>query len=267
MWGSAPYQSLYQRAPGALWTAVAMPEWILVIAAFAGLSLLGTLWRPLLLAVPLFALSILAYVIQAALGASNATFASSPRLLTARMRLRALTAVLHLIQPLARLYGRVQNGLAPWRRPGAPTVPPPWRWTKAIWSTCWQDPDRRLHSMEAHLRIVGAAVRRGGDYDRWDLEVAGGVFGAARVLMAVEDHGGGNQLVRLRWWPKLPRGAVILSVLFAALAGGAAAAHAWSAASILGAIVLGLASRMVLDCGAAGSAVVRALGHQPTREA
>jgi len=267
VWGSAPYQSLYQRAPGALWSAVAMPEWVLVIAALGALSLLGTLWRPLLLALPLFALSLLAYVIQAALGAAHATFPSSPTLFTARIRLRVLTAALHLIQPLARLHGRLQNGLAPWRRPGAPSLPPPWRWTTAIWSTRWQDPDRRLQSMEAHLRAVGAAVRRGGDYDRWDLEVAGGVFGAARLLMAVEDHGGGNQLVRLRWWPRLPRGAVILIVLFAALASGAAVAQAWSAAAILGAISLVLASRVFLDCGAAGSAIARALRQLQTREA
>src|SRR5438093_223814 len=164
VWGSAPYQSLYQRAPGALWTAVAMPEWVLVIAALGALSLLGTLWRPLLLALPLFALSLLAYVIQAALGAAHATFPSSPTLFTARIRLRVLTAALHLIQPLARLHGRLQNGLAPWRRPGAPSLPPPWRWTTAIWGTPWQEPDRRLKSMEAHLRAVGAAVRRGGHY-------------------------------------------------------------------------------------------------------
>src|SRR2546429_523414 len=39
--------------------------------------------------------------------------------------------------------------------------------------------------------------------DCWDLEVRGGFFGAARLLLAVEDHPGG-QLVRLRSWPDVP---------------------------------------------------------------
>src|SRR2546426_6284757 len=30
---------------------------------------------------------------------------------------------------------------------------------------------------------------RGGEHDRWDLEVRCGFFGAARLLMGVEDHG------------------------------------------------------------------------------
>jgi O-antigen biosynthesis protein len=265
VWGSAPYQSLYQRAPGTLSMAVAMPEWVLVIAALGGLSLLGALWRPLLLALPLLVLSVLAYVIQAVQGAARATFPSSPALLRTRVRLRLLTALLHVMQPLARLHGRLQNGLAPWRRPGAPTIPPPWRWRTTIWSRHWEDPDRRLQSMEVHLRALGAAVRRGGDYDRWDLEVTGGVFAAARVLMAVEDHGAGHQLVRLRWWPRLPRAVVILTALLAALAGGAAFAGASAVGAILGTLALLLVVRMVVDCRGAVAAIVRALRLDNTR--
>ena len=38
----------------------------------------------------------------------------------------------------------------------------------------------RLQAIEASLRARGARVRRGGAYDRWDLEVRGGLLGAAR---------------------------------------------------------------------------------------
>src|SRR5207247_1896737 len=72
----------------------------------------------------------------------------------------------------------------------------------------------------------GAGVRLGGDYDRWDLEVSGGPLASARLLMAVEDHGGGSQFVRFRWRPHGSRGGVLLTALFAALPRRAPAARA-----------------------------------------
>src|SRR5439155_8079883 len=87
-------------------------------------------------------------------------------------RPRALTAVLHCLQPLARLLGRVEHGLTPWRRRGdvGPALPWP-RTFAAARSGRWQDVTEKLGSMETALRESGAVVRRGGDFDRWDLEV------------------------------------------------------------------------------------------------
>src|SRR5205085_10029400 len=120
--GTAPFQALYQPAPTVLAALVMMPEWYVVIAALAGLAVLGTLWAPLLLSVPLLALAVGAPLAQAGLGAAHATFPPplggdrTPRSRVAHARLRALTALLHLLQPLARLRGRQQHGLTPWRR-------------------------------------------------------------------------------------------------------------------------------------------------------
>ena len=30
---------------------------------------------------------------------------------------------------------------------------------------------------------------QGGDYDRWDLEIRGGLLGSLRTRMAIEEHG------------------------------------------------------------------------------
>jgi hypothetical protein len=64
---------------------------------------------------------------------------------------------------------------------------------------------------------------------------------AARIIMAVKDHGAGTQFVRFRSWPTCSPGAVVLTLLFAALSAGAALDHAWAAATILGtcAVLLG----------------------------
>jgi hypothetical protein len=84
------------------------------------------------------------------------------------------------------------------------------------------------------------AVVCGADFDRWDLEVRGGLFGVARVLTTVEEHGGGRQLVRFRIWPRVSRGATVLTLL---LAGVGVVAAEYVAA--IPAVVLGLAAVLV----------------------
>ena len=66
----------------------------------------------------------------------------------------------------------------------------------------WQAGDERLKALESALRGRGAAVRRGGDFDRWDLELRAGMLGSVRIDLVVEEHGQGKQLVRFRAWPR-----------------------------------------------------------------
>jgi GT2 family glycosyltransferase len=261
IWGSAPFQSLYAPAPSALWSLSLMPEWYLVILAFAALSAPGILWRPLLLALLPLALAVGALLAQAALGAARASFTSTPRSRAAWLKLRSLTAVLYLLQPLARLYGRLRYGLTPWRRRGAPGLSLPRPRTSALWSERWRAPTERLHAIEAALRAAGICVRRGGDYDRWDLEVRGGILGTARMCMATEEPGAGRQLVRFRLWPRYSAQGPVLALLFAALSTGAALDHAWAASALLGVVAMLLALRTLQECATAMAAVLRVLEH------
>src|SRR3990172_4925700 len=57
-WGQAPFQSIYERAPSTLLSLPLMPEFYLIVLVLLGCSALGALWRPLLLALPLLALSL-----------------------------------------------------------------------------------------------------------------------------------------------------------------------------------------------------------------
>jgi GT2 family glycosyltransferase len=255
-WGSAPFQSLYQPAPGILQSLLLMPEWYLVIAAFAVLSVLSVLWAPLSFALPLFMLAISAPLVQAGLSAARASFAGRPRL--GLLKLRILTAVLHLLQPLARLCGRLRYGLTPWRR-DAPGLSLPRPWAIALWTEQWRDPPERLRMIEASLGASGASVLCGGDFDHWDLEVRGGILGAARLLMAVEDHGAGAQFVRFRCWPICAPGAVALILVLAVLATGAAFDHAWTVAGVLGAAALLFTLRTLQECAGATTAILQAL--------
>src|SRR5207249_11367721 len=138
-----------------------------------------------------------------------ASFPDAPPSGAALLKRRLLTAALHLVQPLARLRGRLKEGLTPWRCRGASQLAPLWSVTSSMWSEHWQAPDQRLNSIATALRLEGGCVLRGGEHDRWDLEVRCGGLGAARLLMGVDDHGGG-QFVRVRVWPDV---AAVVSVL------------------------------------------------------
>ena len=263
IWGVAPYQSLYEPAPSLLGALPQMPEWYLLIVILAALSTVSVVWSQLRLLLPLLVGVVLPSLALASLSAARASFNEAPLRSSARLKRRLLTAALYLLQPLARLRGRLEYGLTPWRRRGAPGLVSPWR-TFAIWSERWQDPDQRLHRIEMDLRAAGAGVRLGGDYDRWDLEVSGGPLASARLLMAVEDHGGGSQFVRFRWRPHGSRGGILLTALFAALTGGAAAAGAWVAGTILAAATLVVALCGVLECARAAALIARAVGQTRT---
>jgi GT2 family glycosyltransferase len=262
-WGVALFQSVYEPVPGAILSLPLMPEWYLAVMALAVLSALGFLWTPLLLALPLLALALAAPLIQASLGAVRAHFASKE---WPSSRMRALTAFLHLLQPLARLRGRIRFGLTPWRRRGRPALSLPRTLVATIWSETWRPPTEWVRSLEGALRRDGAVVLRGGDYDRWDLEGRGGILGTARVRVAVEEHGAGRQMARVRIWPRWPVVGAAVAALFAGLSGTAAADGAWIVCGVLAAAAGLIALRMMQDAGAATSAFARALVRLRERE-
>lgn len=259
VWGSAPYQSLYERAPAALLGLPLMPEWNLVIAALALLSLLTLSWPPLAWALPLLALAVLAPLVQAVRSAAHAELPKGLGRFD-RLQRRALIASLHLMQPLARLTGRVAHGLSPWRRRCAPGQARAFHIIESSrWSEMWRPSAEWIEEIEGALRVDGVRVRPGGDFDAWDLEASCGALGAARALFAVEEHGAGRQLGRWRATPRASRPALAGATLFAALAVGAALGHGWIAAGVLAAAAAALAWRIAADCALAVGAFERGL--------
>ena len=115
-WGTGLFQSIYGPRSGLLESLPLMPEWYLVIFVLAALSAAGALWAPLLLALPLLGLAVAALLFDGALGGARAVFQGTPR---TQLRLRVLTAMLYFVQPIARLQGRMTNGLTPLAPPRA----------------------------------------------------------------------------------------------------------------------------------------------------
>lgn len=258
-WGMAPFQSEVELPSARLVQLAAAPEWYLIIGALGAVSLLGTLWTPLLAAVPLVVLSTAAAVANALGGVRSAAFGDEGRRRGRRLSLQALTLALHLLQPAARLTGRLGQGLVPWRRPRLHGFAAPIARERELWSEAWQAPEQRLGRVEAALRDRGGRVRIGGPCDRWEMEVAGGALGAARLRTAFEDHGRGRQLLRLRVYPRVPH-ALAPIVTGLALAGAVAAdQQAWLVAALLMTLAVSLATAAVFECGIATAGALSAM--------
>jgi GT2 family glycosyltransferase len=262
-WGAAPFQRLYQPMPSALYSLSLMPEWYLAIPVLAALVALGAVWTPLLLAAPLLAVTTLAPMVQAWCSTTRVCFPSvspAPRCLR-RFGLRLLTALLHVLHPVARLSGRLQSDVC-WTgsRDMRPCFPRPR--SLARWTERGEAADARLRRLEQALRADGATVRRGDDWDRWDLEIICGSLGAARLVVAVEDHGAGNQLVRSRWWPSVPATVLALTGGLSVLSVAAVLDGAGSVAAILGAGAFWLAFRAGRQCGSAIATIEHAICQQ-----
>ncbi len=93
-----------------------------------------------------------------------------------------------------------------------------------------------LRALESALRARGAIVRRGGDYDDWDLEVRGSLFGGVRVCTVAENYGPGKHMLRVRsrlWFSIHALGTTLLFMLPSV---GAAIDRATRPAAILGAL-------------------------------
>jgi GT2 family glycosyltransferase len=258
-WGGAPFQSVYSPSEEGLWSVPLMPEWYLLWVALAGLGVLGALWAPLRLAWAVLGVALTASAIQAASSAGHASFSSELR--GGHARLRALVFLLHLLQPAARLLGRLRHGLTPWRERGRVLLPFISRAREtAVWNAeGWREPEVWLAAIEHALRSHRVRVLRGGAYDNWDLEVRSGLLGAARVRMAVEEHGLGRQLVRFRTWPRCAPGRLMPIFVLCGLSSAAVVDGALAAAGVLG-VLAGVLTLYAFDgCAVASAAIQHAL--------
>lgn len=117
-----------------------------------------------------------------------------------------------------------------------------------FWNEEWKSSEQRLETVEKALYAENAAVARGGDFDRWDLEVRSGLVSSARTCMAIEDHGSGRQLIRFRSWPKINPPFLFAITLFSSLAILAAIDQAWIAVLILGIIAITILALGLWNC-------------------
>ncbi|HVH15551.1 MAG TPA: glycosyltransferase [Candidatus Angelobacter sp.] len=245
VWGSAPFQSLYGRS-SSIWSLTLMPEWYLIIGLLALMFILTIGWVPMVIFGTLLTMALALPIPQAALNTSGARLSNSgSRWQTLRSRTTVL--ILHLLQPVARLVGRLEGGLTPWRRHGGRGTLRILPLKMKIWCDQWEAPEMVLGEMLERLRKAGAIVRTGGIYDSWDLEVQGGLFGGSRLLLATEDHPPRKQLQRYRVFPVFSITSLLISIPFAAISVLAGVFGAW-VQSIASGLVVGIVlSNAIID--------------------
>jgi O-antigen biosynthesis protein len=253
-WGSAPFQSaeIFQSD----WASLPLtPEYYLLIAGLAAASLLGLIFTPLLLLLLPLALAIALPIWTAVKRAS--AIPSKPKF---SRRWRTMVGFFHLLQPLARLCGRFAGGLHPWRNWRASGFAFPRLRGFTIWSKMGTSSQERLAALESTLHAHGYMLRRGREFDRWDLDLRIGFFGGAKLWILAEEHGEGKQLIRLRLRPTCKSSGLII---LAGLSGDALLAsfdELWLPAAIVGTIAIVLALETLRECGAAIAAFLSALG-------
>ena len=199
-WGTALFQSVYQPAQGFLNAMPLMPEWYLFSALLATTALLGILWAPLLWVWPLFLASLIIVLIQAAISAKKNVLLHS--LEQKHIKYRVLITVLHIVQPMARLYGRLTHGLSPWRNKKANIkTAVKYAFNKKLfthWSEEWNSTEFYLEHIEKRLIKLKTRVKRGGDYDAFDIQATNTLFCTTKGVLAIEEHGSNKQYLKFR---------------------------------------------------------------------
>jgi cellulose synthase/poly-beta-1,6-N-acetylglucosamine synthase-like glycosyltransferase len=255
VWGSAFFQRLYEPAPSSFETLLLMPEFYLVIGAVAALAFLGV---SLVIALPLLGFLLGLLLFQAIRSAAGAKFARPPMSRWDRLKLRTLVAGLHLLQPLARLGGRLRRGLTPIQIGGLTNWAFPRTHTAAIWSEEWKPALTWIEIFKSALTAEGARPVCGGPTDDWDFETQTGLLASARAAMAVEEYGRGRQFVRFRVSPSWRRAVPVVFVP-AAAAAVAVSQASWFAGALFGAAALVSAALACCQCGTAVGKIVHAL--------
>ncbi|MBT8250464.1 MAG: glycosyltransferase [Acidimicrobiia bacterium] len=253
VWGQAPFQSVYDSQLGRIASLLLAPQIVLYMMALAVLAIAGVASRPLLWAAVPLALILSAVVTQAVASARRSTFPPHTLERHGRRRLIAITAMLHILQPIARLWGQLRP--APVHRPAGRRAYFGLSWPLPkkllLWTDDWQPDGHRLMTLETDLMSEGAEVIKGSAVARWDLEIRTGSLGRGRICLASEDHTEGHQLVRVRVWPHVP--AITIGILIAMATGSVIAAvdSAWFVAWAFGSAFLGISTLALLQCSSA----------------
>ncbi|MFC1776780.1 glycosyltransferase, partial [Pseudomonadota bacterium] len=261
-WGVAPFQSIYEPAPGLLRSLPLMPEWYMLCWLLGFLSLLGLLWQPLLWTLPLLAIAVTASAVQSVNAAMKAEFPTHWPSRWQCFKLRCLSAWLHSLQPLARLIGRFSHGLTPWRMRNGLTrkIFRISRLRIKIWSEHWRSNSDWLSILQQRMQDDGIRVMSGGEFDSWDFEVKTGLLGSARLLMAAEEHGGEKLLLRFSVKSVCARWGQMVTGIFLVIGTIAFFDQAWFVAGILGAMAALLIFRTRYEAATAVAVFKASLG-------
>jgi hypothetical protein len=214
----------------------------------------------------LFAIAAGAPFLHAILSARRTPVSAEATTPWQRFRRASVIVLMHAFQPVARLWGRLHHGITPWRMRGGLQYAIPRPRTFKVWAEHWRSQEGWLTSIESTMKQSKMPTVRGGDYDEWDLEGCGGLFGGARLRMTLEEHGDGRQMARFQIRPNVSGLATMLVCLFGGLAMLAVASQASVAMIVLSLTTLVIAFGALDQCGAGLGSCLHALAVEEMTE-
>jgi hypothetical protein len=217
------------------------------------------LWAPLLSLWPVFIASISVIVIQGIISAVKNTSLTKEQ--QGNWKYYALIVLLHVIQPVARLRGRIKFGLTPWRIRGAKASLKNLTFLKPKTLTHWSEGDWKanetwLEEIEQNIIRLKARVKRGGDFDKWDIKTRNGLFATAKGIITVEEHGANKQFVKLKYWANYSLGGLLLIAALVATTTYSITDESWIVASILTLLTTAITVKYLLDSASVVNCIV-----------
>jgi hypothetical protein len=176
-----------------------------------------------------------------------------------------------MIQPVARLYGRIKFGLTPWRKRGAG-----WSWkylgilkgkTFLHWSEKWHSNEDYLIALEENLISQQMRALRGGDFDRWDLQTGNRLFAYVRCLLTVEEHGAGTQYVKIKSTVSLAGFSLIALTIMGILACLSFFYQEWFVGGVFSSFALSILLKCMVEKSNVLHSLQVAIAHLPKQEA
>src|SRR5947199_2794413 len=182
VWGTAPFQSFY-GSRNSRWSLAVAPELYLAVALLAGMFLLSLGWGASIVVGPTLLVAIAIPIAQASISARHAKFIATKRNRAwSLIGLRFVVLFLHLMQPMARLSGRMRSGLTPWRRRGPKTRPRFRRVQMTYWRDQREAAEEKVRKIRAQLPDSGTIPRRARAYNPRGQDVGGERVGPRTVL-------------------------------------------------------------------------------------
>jgi glycosyltransferase involved in cell wall biosynthesis len=244
LWGSAGFQPMYDPGGGGVLSFLPRAmEWHFALLALSALGFLYP-WMFALVALGLVYTAGYCMVCASKANLDVLEAAHGPSTPLRRLKWRATIAWLNFLEPIARDWGRLKGGLAPWRTVHAPNRPV--ERASRFWqrlhpfqrSIGWRyrgnmglEKNAFLDRMTRRLTAMGCAVGWNPNSETWDLKVRRGTLGEATLSLVIEHHGGVKRLARVQTATRPPR---VLYWLYSILAGvtGLTAAGSGSAVAL-----------------------------------
>jgi hypothetical protein len=120
----------------------------------------------------------------------------------------------------------------------------------------WKAAETWLEEIEQNIVGLKARVKRGGDFDSWDIQTRNGLFSTVKGILTIEEHGANKQYLKFRYAANYSLSGLILIVFFGTITALALIDGSLVVAGILSIFTLVITAKYVLDSASVVNCIV-----------